>query len=386
MDTKSKSIIGIKNCFGCGICVKSCGRKIIELKENEKGFYEPSISNPELCINCGICTKVCSYSHSDISLDKINIKTYAAWSNNPSVRKECSSGGVGYEIAKYGIINGYKIAGVRYNSSKNRAEHFVAETIEDLELTKGSKYIQSFTQEALLQLEKSEKYIVFGTPCQIDSFRRFIKLFHCEQNYILVDFLCHGVPSMRLWRKYINDVSKQVGSIIDVKWRNKDYGWHESWNMKIKGDSGTYSKRWTKQDLFYELYLGNHCLGPQCYDACRFKLFNSSADIRIGDLWGHSYNGNNDGVSAVISFTDQGDQLIESVNCFFEEIKKETACEGQIAKPVTRSLQYDLVERMLDNDNDTINDIFKAVKKNQLKHKLYKYLSNPSYIIKRIIK
>lgn len=42
-------------------------------------------------------------------------------------------------------------------------------------------------------------------------------------------------------------------------------------------------------DWFYKMFLGHYCLGEQCVKACKYKYDNSSADIRIGDLWGNTY-------------------------------------------------------------------------------------------------
>ena len=47
--------------------------------------------------------------------------------------------------------------------------------------------------------------------------------------------------------------------------------------------------RLSQGDMFYRLFLSDACLGKACYEKCKFKYENSSADIRIGDLWGTTY-------------------------------------------------------------------------------------------------
>ena len=37
----------IHNCFGCGVCAISCGRKLIDIRLNKDGFYEPYNANPD---------------------------------------------------------------------------------------------------------------------------------------------------------------------------------------------------------------------------------------------------------------------------------------------------------------------------------------------------
>lgn len=193
------NIANIRDCYGCGVCATACARNIIELRLNVDGFYEPLITDKSKCTDCGLCIDVCSYANDGLSLKKDCAQSYAAWSNDENIRFKCSSGGVGFEIGRTLIEQGYKVCGVRYNTDKYRAEHYIATTIEELTLTIGSKYIQSYTIDGFKSINRKEKYLVTGTPCQIDSFRRYIQKFRCEDNFILLDFFCHGVPSMLMW-------------------------------------------------------------------------------------------------------------------------------------------------------------------------------------------
>lgn len=232
----NNNISVVHNCYGCGVCATACGRKIIEIVQNADGFYEPRITDESKCTHCGICTDVCAYLHDDLSLKEIDIHPYAAWSKDHLVRRKCSSGGAGFEIGKYLLGQGYKVCGVRYDADKNRAEHYIATNVEELIPSAGSKYIQSYTVDGFKAINRKEKYLVTGTPCQIDSFRRYIQKFRCEDNFVLLDFFCHGVPSMLVWKKYTEWAEKQVGKITYASWRNKWTGWHDSWAMGIDGE------------------------------------------------------------------------------------------------------------------------------------------------------
>lgn len=370
METKNNIVeyLGVATCYGCGVCSSSCPQKIISIQQNIDGFYTPIISNPASCVECGICLDVCSYIHDKLASEHCIIQSWAAWSIDENVRRKCSSGGIGFEIGKQLINKGYKVVGCRYNIEKQRAEHFIATTKEELVQTVGSKYIQSYTEEAFRQIDKKQKHLVIGTPCQMDSFRRMIKRFHCEDNFVLMDFFCHCVPSMHAWRAYTKMQEKKVGTITYASWRNKfEYGWHDSWNMGIDGlntskpidwtndyDSLMREKnsfiqsRWSKGDLFYKLFLGDVCHGAQCEKNCKFKYDKSSADIRIGDLWGNTYKDDEKGVSALIAFTKIGDQVVKGLtNVMLREHPFEVVAEGQMKENVRKKEMYPIVMFML---------------------------------------
>ena len=158
------NISNTHNCYGCGVCAIVCARHIIDIILNADGFYEPRITDESKCTNCGLCMNVCSYNHEDLSLKDICISSYAAWSNDKKVRRKCSSGGVGFEIGRTLVNHGYKVCGVRYDSDLNRAEHFIATTVEELIPSIGSKYIQSYTVDGFRAINRKEKWLVLGFP------------------------------------------------------------------------------------------------------------------------------------------------------------------------------------------------------------------------------
>lgn len=55
---KSKAMIYINNCVGCGECIKACSKNIIGFYELVDGYYA-KLLNPEMCTGCGRCLRVC---------------------------------------------------------------------------------------------------------------------------------------------------------------------------------------------------------------------------------------------------------------------------------------------------------------------------------------
>lgn len=385
------NISKIHDCYGCGVCATVCSHHIIEIKLNCNGFYEPHITTREKCTDCGLCIDVCSYSHEDLSLTDSCIKSYAAWSNDEKVRRKCSSGGIGFEVGKSLIDKGYKVCGVRYNLETNRAEHYIATTVSELIPSIGSKYIQSYTVDGFKTINRKEKYLVTGTPCQIDSFRRYIRKFRCEDNFVLMDFFCHGVPSMWLWEKYVAEVEKKIGKITYASWRNKFTGWHDSWAMSMDGEKtgekvnwhdsynllirekkGFYNSRLSQGDPFYRLFLSDSCLGKACYDKCKFKYDKSSADIRIGDLWGKTYQDNEDGVSAAIAFTEKGNVVLKQCNCSLIRHPFEVVAEGQMK--TCPNANNNIILTLLKTPSISILQVFNVQKRKEYGERVFLYL------------
>lgn len=358
-------------CYGCGVCIAVCPVKIISFKENSDGFYSPVIDNPDKCINCGLCLKTCAFNHKDLpKTDNIHTNAYAAFSNNEIVRQRCSSGGISFEVGKHLIEDGYNACGVRYNPELKRAEHFIAKTTDEFQPSIGSKYIQSYSSEAFSLINRQEKYLVTGTPCQIDSIRRMIRLLKIENNFVLMDFFCHGVPSLLLWDKYLNEVEQKVGKSSFVSWRNKTTGWQDSWtictdtepealdwhnsyNLQVREKKHLYQSRMSEGDLFYKFFLGNYCLNKCCYKKCKYKMCNSAADIRIGDLWGRTYSNENKGTSAVVTFTAKGEEIMSNLaqtSCTCQRISTETATEGQMKHSAKKPWVTDFIFSSLKSD------------------------------------
>lgn len=361
------NISRLHDCYGCGICVHVCPINIISLKCSDDGFFAPEIRKQDKCIECGLCLKVCAYNHKELGIISEEMTYKAGWSNNPIVRQRCSSGGIGFELGFQLMKCGYLACGVKYNISARRAEHFIADSPEQFAQSMGSKYIQSYPIDALKEISKDKKYFFVGTPCQIDSFRRYIRHFKIEDNFILMDFFCHGVPSYLLWYKYVSELERKIGKLEFVAWRNKTTGWQDSWSinadssiagesinrldfysLKVNEKKHFYQSRWKGGDLFYKLFLGNYCLNRCCYTSCKYKCISSVADIRIGDLWGKKYQNDQKGVNGIIAFTEKGNKVLQQLeNCTFESATKKIVLEGQMSRSPMRPIIYNKILKQL---------------------------------------
>ncbi|NJD01435.1 MAG: hypothetical protein FIA99_02270 [Ruminiclostridium sp.] len=340
-------------CTGCSICSTVCSRSAINVELNAKGFLEAK-ADENLCTDCGKCVKICVKYKSPgeiayTELIKEKGRVYMACSMNDSARYKSSSGGIGYEISKRCVSLGYSVFGACYDFQNNRVEHRLADTQEGILEFAGSKYLQSFTGKAFSGMKRDRKYVVFAAPCQTYALRQKIRQENIEENVLLVDFFCHGVPSYLLWNSYLKYVRKRykTGNIKAVAFRDKKHGWHD-YSMVIEGDSGCYTGRMRK-DLFYHFYLSNVCLDDACYK-CGFRLDNVYSDIRLGDFWGSKYADDEKGVSLVTANTGKGVELLKSLadDIILEEAEASDLLAAQpirdIAVPEKRKAVMDMLQ------------------------------------------
>ena len=155
------------------------------------------------------------------------------------------------------------------------------------------------------------------------------KMKNVRDKLLLIDFFCHGTPSMYLWEKYINE--HQVENIKKIDFRSKEFGWHK-YAFRFEYKDGT-TKADFENDMFYSMFFSNLCLNESCY-SCKFKALSSVADIRVGDFWGEKYRENNQGVSCCVVFTETGRKTTQELSsaCLLQKEEIEQVLEAQMKK------------------------------------------------------
>ena len=294
-----------KDCCGCSACVQRCPKSCISLKEDNEGFLYP-IVDKDICIDCGLCEKVCPVIHQ--RQEKRPMFVYAAKNNDEIIRKQSSSGGFFTLIAENIINEGGVVFGARFDDNY-LVKHDYSETIEGLSVFRASKYVQSRLEDNYQKAEKflkqGRKVLFSGTPCQIAGLKRYL----CKEydNLLTVDFVCHGVPSPGVWRKYLKEtiarmcdtnsvstdsISMENVHVESISFRDKSLGWKNfSFAMTLSattrsGENKTFSLcEVYHQNSFMKGFLKDLYLRPSCY-FCSARSGKSGSDITIGDLWG----------------------------------------------------------------------------------------------------
>lgn len=317
-----------KDCCGCGACINICPKNAISMCEDEYGFTYPKIKK-EKCINCGLCKKVCTFRAKRDNNENIN--NYVAFSENDEIVLKSASGGIFAEIAKDIILNGGIVYGCSMEMVDNKlhAQHIRVDSMEQLNKLQGSKYVQSdcssvykFVREDL----KNNRLVLFsGTPCQVNSLKSFLQGKNYDNLY-LIDIICHGVPSIKMFQDYIAEYEKKNEcKVKEFAFRDKTYGWGLFFKIIYEKKSKIIEKTIPCfESSFYQLFLDSAIYRENCYE-CPFANSNRVGDLTIGDYWGIKEEHPEltidvkRGVSCVIVNNKHGEYLVDK---FGNEIKK----------------------------------------------------------------
>ncbi len=217
------------------------------------------------------------------------------------------------------LQKGYFFIGASFANGFKDIHHVICENPMEIFNTIGSKYIQSDMSDVLSKIWNrgtGSKYVIVGTPCQIAGLRKVIDEKGASNQFVLVDFFCHGVPSYLLWWKYIRDIERKIGLLIHYEFRNNFESWHE-FRVRAIGEKGFYSQ-FHQIDPYMYLYLKNFCFRNACY-SCNYRNM-SAADIRMGDFWGLQFQDDKVGVSIAIPLNERGTKVFNEVAGFKEKI------------------------------------------------------------------
>ncbi len=325
-------IVDKSACCGCHACVQRCPKHCITMREDEEGFLYPFVDQ-SLCIDCGLCERVCPVLCQGEARQPL--KVYAAKNPDEEVRMSSSSGGVFTALAEQVLDEGGVVFGVRFDENWDVVHDYV-DNKKNLVAFRGSKYVQSNVgtcfQKAESFLKEGRKVLFSGTPCQIAGLRLFLRKEY--DNLLTVDLICHGVPSPKVWRTYLEEtIARQCEKnsvfshstvekkslIKGISFRDKRLGWKKySFSLTLSTTEGSGDKNTVflsdvlTQNIFLQGFLHDLYLRPSCH-ACPSKCFKSGSDLTIADYWGigRYYKDFDDdrGVSLLLVNTSKGEDF-----------------------------------------------------------------------------
>lgn len=301
------------HCIGCLSCYNKCNVTAIRLFEDSDGFLYPKVDRNK-CQHCMACQTVCPQD--GLKISKNYVSAYYATAKDRQILNTSSSGGVFYYLAISILDKGGWVYGAKYSENYDTLYHVGTNNIKKIEQLQTSKYLQSNTDGIFIDVENKLKQgipVLFsGTPCQIGALQKYLGKQY--ENLFLLDFICHGVPSPMVWKRYVNELSNGR-KIKDVNFRDKRNGWRNC-GLKIKWEDGEEYYKTLDQEPYFRVFLNDLSLRPSCYE-CQYKGNYRDSDLTIADYWGISAVQNEKdnlmGVSLVIIRSEKG-------KCLFEDI------------------------------------------------------------------
>ena len=296
-------------CCGCSACYAVCPVGAISMRPDEEGFLQPVVDG-EKCVRCGKCGKVCPVLNPGVPRTPLSV--YAAKAKDDELRRVSSSGGVFSLLAREVLNRGGVVYGAAFEKGTHRVIHQSAENEEELDALRGSKYVQSDMSDTFVKVKReldAGRYVLFsGCPCQVAGLRMFLGKDY--DNLLLVDVICHAVPSPLAWQKYLSCQEHKEQAKVTRTFSRRNCAWRkyalslEFCNSRdstylVNPASETYLKAFVSE-LF----------NRKCCHHCSFRSFKSGSDITIGDFWGveksHPELDDDKGVSAVCCHTIKG--------------------------------------------------------------------------------
>lgn len=335
-------------CCGCNACGDICPKHAISYKTDNEGFWYPEV-DMQKCIDCGLCEKVCPWLHKE-ELGKGGFekpKCLAAIHKNIEVRFDSTSGGAFTAFAEEIYRQGGYVGGAILNEDWSVSQ-FLSTDKNDLPKLRSSKYLQSHFDGFYIAVREAVKtgkpVLVCGGPCQMAALRRFLQKPY--DNLIIVDYICRGIPSPLLFKKFIEYLEdKHKSKAVFFKAKNKELGWRNLTSKVVFANNDVEYLPKTRNPWLQLKYVVPETCRPSCFE-CLFKGFPRNADISIGDLWTGKGEipkelDNDLGTSVILVNTEKGEQFLEKClkKLNYSEYSFDKAVKGNayLMKPLPHS-------------------------------------------------
>ncbi len=338
------------HCTGCAACLSVCPTDAITFREEGVGGYLHPLIDPARCIDCHLCEKTCPVNHPVTYHEPLT--AFAAVNADDADLLASASGGASAILMRVVIARG----GVAYGAvmeSYRSVRHRRIDRLEDVALTRGSKYVQSEMGDTFRlvreDLRAGREVIFTGTPCQIGGLRNYLRRDY--DNLYLVDLVCHGVPSIRLLRDQVEQqlqtrgltpsddigvtfrLKPTVRSSQGVQQHNRTAAFKPQYGVfLVQNDSVLRPKR---SELFLHngyitAFMAGLIFRENCY-TCPYAQPRRASDITIADYWGLPADSSipaSQGVSLLLPSTPRGLSLIRSVDPVVWKLEERSAQEA----------------------------------------------------------
>jgi coenzyme F420-reducing hydrogenase beta subunit len=235
----------------------------------------------------------------------------------------------------------------------------------------GSKYTKSNPLDAYRlvddYLKKGKEVLFIGLPCHVAGIKKFIGAKKSENLY-LVDLICHGTPSQKLLKMFLDDNGVDIENIKELYFRKKD-----SFSVSLKeGEIVPVSviDRYTMGFLSGLFYTDN------CYD-CKYASVDRVSDLTLGDSWGTDLKDEaSKGISLVLCNSFKGKKLLEKSELVLFDVDCKMAVKhnGQLDHPSEIRSERNKFFKLLYKWNSFSKAVFYVYPKYCIKQKIKAFL------------
>lgn len=367
------TLANINECTGCSACINACAKGAIRMEADKEGFLQPKIDT-SLCVDCGLCEKSCPIVNKVENKNAESPRTYALWHKED--RTKSSSGGAFSAFARKVLAEGGVVYGAAYNPFPV-VRHIAVERVEDLEKLRGSKYLQSEMGDCYKQVKKNlidgRKVLFTGTPCQVAGLKSYLRKPY--ENLMLLDIACHGTPSNKVFKAYLEKLKNRLGlAEKDLEDMNYEFRRRDGWGKtpSISPDRSSCRMLYGVNNLYMKAFDKAALFRKSCYN-CPFARIPRVGDCTIADFWGIGCYGDkfahdvSKGVSLVLVNNTHGEKALSFVDgCFIEERHLDEALHlnHNVVGPSKLHPQRDaIIEAFIDPEQtlDVIDKKYKVV-------------------------
>lgn len=189
-------------------------------------------------------------------------------------------------MAKKVIDSGGSVYGVTMEFPSCSVRHVRIDEVARIARLQGSKYVQGNASDCFRDvgndLDSGKDVLFSGLPCQVAALRSYLG--SIPNNLLLLDVICHGVPSQETFLRYRDSVvsSDNRSAIVSFSFRDKTRSWQKAAPCWVLQTGSVQSI--IPDNLFTKAFTLDLFSRPSCH-RCPFRNWRSGSDITIGDHW-----------------------------------------------------------------------------------------------------